>query len=151
MALIPITRPSRRSHELPRAILEPRVRGTNAFLRTKHGPHGLSQPVLRIAHHTKPFRGSAIVPTILFFLSRALKWCLYPQSADTEAAIFTAVSGKRFILRSPVAGSCICTPPVQYQTLQVDFPEGCISPARYLWTCWTRVPACDVILTPAVI
>src|ERR671921_2818068 len=35
--------------------------------------HRLSHPVLRIALHTAPFRGSAIVPTILSFLSRALK------------------------------------------------------------------------------
>src|SRR5215207_9329570 len=35
--------------------------------------HRLSHPVLRIARHTAPFRGSAIVPTILSFLSRALK------------------------------------------------------------------------------
>ena len=38
--------------------------------------HRLSQSVLRIEGHTAPFRGSAIVPTILFFLSRALKKCL---------------------------------------------------------------------------
>src|SRR5919112_3637603 len=35
--------------------------------------HRLSHPVLRIGSHTAPFRGSAIVPTILSFLSRALK------------------------------------------------------------------------------
>jgi hypothetical protein len=36
----------------------------------------LSKAVLRIEGHSVPFRGSAIVPTILFFLSRALKRCL---------------------------------------------------------------------------
>src|SRR5215218_1163607 len=35
--------------------------------------HRLSHPVLRIALHSRPFRGSVIVPTILSFLSRALK------------------------------------------------------------------------------
>src|SRR5215204_650011 len=34
--------------------------------------HRLSHPVLRIALHSRPFRGSVIVPTILSFLSRAL-------------------------------------------------------------------------------
>jgi len=45
------------------------------LLRT-HDPHRLSQSVLRIALHSVPFRGSAIVPTILSFLSRAPKRCL---------------------------------------------------------------------------
>ena len=46
---------------------------TRRVLRSTHAPHRLSQPVLRITRHTAPFRGSAIVPTISFFLSRALK------------------------------------------------------------------------------
>jgi hypothetical protein len=45
---------------------------TRRILRSTHDPHRLSQPVLRITRHTAPFRGSAIVPTISFFLSRAL-------------------------------------------------------------------------------
>jgi hypothetical protein len=47
-------------------------------LRTHHAPSTLSQSVLRIASHTRSFQGSAIVPTILSFLSRALKRCLHP-------------------------------------------------------------------------
>ena len=35
--------------------------------------HRLSQRVLRIGSQSVPFRGSAIVPTISYFLSRALK------------------------------------------------------------------------------
>jgi hypothetical protein len=38
-------------------------------LRSSHDPHRLSQSVLRIVLHSVPFRGSAIVPTISFFLS----------------------------------------------------------------------------------
>src|SRR5215204_4142268 len=83
--------------------------------------HRLSHPVLRIALHTAPFRGSAIVPTILSFLSRALKRRVpsytraslrldcsryIPPRADTEATPFTEVPGM-YILRSPDAGSCI--------------------------------------------
>ena len=40
--------------------------------------HRLSQRVLRIGSQSVPFRGSAIVPTISFFLSRALKGYLPP-------------------------------------------------------------------------
>src|SRR5829696_8389829 len=73
-----------------------------------HDPHRLSQSVLRIARHTGSFRGSAIVPTILSFLSRALKRrvplytraslrldCFLIDSAgvDTEATLFTEVLG----------------------------------------------------------
>jgi hypothetical protein len=47
-------------------------------LGTHHAPSTLSQSVLRIASDTRSFQGSAIVPTILSFLSRALKRCLHP-------------------------------------------------------------------------
>ena len=52
--------------------------GTGAFGQSvvDHNGKRLSQAVLRIEGHSVPFRGSAIVPTILFFLSRALKRCL---------------------------------------------------------------------------
>ena len=43
--------------------------------------------------------------------------------------------------------------PCQFDTDFFDWsgcPEVRIAPTRYLWACWIRVPACDVILTPAV-
>jgi hypothetical protein len=67
---------------------------TRRVLRSTQEPHRLSQPVLRITRHTAPFRGSAIVPTISFFLSRALtrrlplytraflKWTILAHSAE---------------------------------------------------------------------
>src|SRR5829696_1815492 len=41
-----------------------RVRGTE-LLRSSHDPHTLSELVLRLAHHTAPIRGSAIVPNTI--------------------------------------------------------------------------------------
>jgi hypothetical protein len=45
-------------------------------LRSSHYSHRPSQPILRLAHHSVPFRGSAVVPTDLIFLRRAPKRCL---------------------------------------------------------------------------
>src|SRR5215212_3315567 len=49
---------------------EVRLSGSAKYTRS---PSTLSQSVLRIGSHSVPFRGSAIVPTIFYFLSRALK------------------------------------------------------------------------------
>jgi hypothetical protein len=80
------------------AVLFTRVRGrivlrswTSALWSSRkvtREPHRLSHPVLRLTRHTVPFRGSAVVPTDLIFLRRALKRCL-PVYTDTEAALFT--------------------------------------------------------------
>src|SRR5918995_3351298 len=65
--------PLPRAPRTPKHDLIPSSAWNSAFLRCTHYPHRLSHSVLRIARHTAPFRGSAIVPTILSFLSRALK------------------------------------------------------------------------------
>jgi hypothetical protein len=49
---------------------------TRRVLPRTHDPHRFSHPFLRIIRHSAPFRGSAIVPTISSFLSRALKRCV---------------------------------------------------------------------------
>src|SRR5215210_5312514 len=76
-----------------------------AFLRSKHAPHRLSQSVLRIASHTRPFRGSAIVPTRLSFLSRALKRCL---PLYTRAHAGTPQTLRSAPLYKPIMVGCVC-------------------------------------------
>ena len=96
-------------------------------LGSSHDPHRFSQSVLRIGGHSVPFRGSAIVPTILFFLSRApekvpppvctkvsheecgLFWHIAP-SADNKAALFTGVRGRGILRTSPVMTSAQLAP-----------------------------------------
>ena len=51
-------------------LMEVRLSGSAKYTLS---PSTLSQSVLRIGSHSVPFRGSAIVPTIFYFLSRALK------------------------------------------------------------------------------
>src|ERR671912_1132316 len=68
--------PLPRAPGTPKHDLIPSSAWNGAFLRCTHDPHRLSHPVLRIVLHTAPFRGSAIVPTRLSFLSRALERCL---------------------------------------------------------------------------
>src|SRR5215212_7784134 len=65
-----------RSRGLSYQLCSPECLEGAFVLGTHHAPSTLSQRVLRIASHTRSFRGSAIVPTILSFLSRALKRCL---------------------------------------------------------------------------
>ena len=141
MAMIPITRPSRRPHELPRAILDLRVRGKVAP-GSKHDPHRLSQAALRIEGHTAPFRGSAIVPTRLSFLSRALKRCLplYTWAFIKWTTLpHRALCGHRGRPIHPSAWEKVHSEKsrcrilhlhatVQYQTLQVGFPGTPHSP-----------------------
>jgi hypothetical protein len=88
MAMSPITRPSRRPSRTPKSDFIPPSAWNRCLLRSTHDPHRLSQPVLRIARHSGPFRGSAIVPAISlisFFLSRALNRCLPLYTRDTRA------------------------------------------------------------------
>ena len=76
-----------------------------------------------------PFPSPEKLPTRTYeVITGVYCFSYFPPSADTEAAIFTAVSGNRFNLRSPDAGSCICTPPVQYQTLPAGFSGSLHSP-----------------------
>src|SRR5215216_3468968 len=96
----------------------------DGVLRSSHDPDRLSQSVLRKGSHSVPFRGSAIVPTILFFLSRApekvpppictkvsheecaLFWHIAP-SADNMAALFTRVRGREILRTSPITSSAL--------------------------------------------
>src|SRR5215203_5611007 len=57
------------------------LRSSAIRLSAKCTPHRLSQRVLRNGSHSAPFRGSAIVPTILSFLSRALKGSSHSHAA----------------------------------------------------------------------
>ena len=60
-----------------------------------------SQSVLRIGIHSVPFRGSVIVPTMFYFLSRALKGSIsrhpaHPQTND----FFVATSPDEWVAKS---------------------------------------------------
>ena len=124
---------------------------TRRVLRRTHDAHRFSHPVLRITRHSALFRGSAIVPTISSFLSRALKRCLpeYTRALHKWTSVaHCAECGHR---GNPIhrASRMLCQFDTDFFSWS-GFPEVRVAPARYLRTCWTRVPACDVILTPAV-
>src|ERR671912_1844978 len=97
--------PLPRAPRTPKHDLIPSSAWNGAFLRCTHDPHRLSHPVLRIARHTAPFRGSAIVPTKLSFLSRALKRCL-PVSTWANAG--TPQTLRSAPLDKPIMVGCVC-------------------------------------------
>ena len=106
-----LTLPSEKPDDTPmvdgrvRAILFTEVPEKTRFCEVTRCPSTLSQSVLRIARHTRPFRGSVIVPTRLFFLSRALKRCL---PVYTRANAGTPQTLRSAPLDKPIMVGCVC-------------------------------------------
>jgi hypothetical protein len=99
--------------------------------RSTHDPYRLWQPILKLTPHTGPFRGSAIVPTISFVLSRAPKRCLppyirtrrQPYSPECVELDFSHLGGKgidMLLTQLHLKCSCRCLP-------SADHSDGALS------------------------